>query len=249
MRSEGNIMRHWVAAFGLALGLSLLTTSQASAGTFDLNDVYCNCLPSGSSDGGTVTLNDLGDSVEFNVDLSDSLNFHYTNAFDLFAFNYSGAFAESSFSITGAPSGWVLLTEPTGNASMNGAGKDFDLYINCPDCTGQGGGISGVNVLMFTLSSSAGPLDLAAFETTIGDGGTNNNNFAATVTQTGLSGCTGVLGGGNGTGQSAPIASTGLPSGGGSCGGGTTVPDGGSTAALLGFSMLAVAYVRRRSRS
>ena len=181
--------------------------------------------------------------------MNDLLNFHYTNAFDLFAFNYSGASPESSFSITGAPAGWALSTTPTSNASMNGAGKDFDFFINCPLCSGQGGGSYGVNVLTFTLSSSAGPLDLASFETTFGDTGTNSNNFAATVTQTSLSGCTGVIGGGDGTGQSTPIFSSGTTSSGAWCGGGTTVPDGGTTLGLLGLSMLAVGFLRRRTQS
>ena len=235
-------MRRLGVACGLVIGLSLLTASKASADSFTLNDIYCNCLPAGTSNGGTVTLNDAGNDVQFIIDLNDLLNFHYSNAFDLFAFNYSGTFAESTFSITSAlPSGWSLSTTPIGNASMAGAGKDFDLYISCASCTGQGGGISGVNVLTFTLHSSAGNLDPIQFETVVGDTGTNNNDFAASVTQTALSGCTGVIGGGNGTSQSAPIASTGT-----SCGA-TLVPDGGSTLGLLGLGLLGVGYMRRRA--
>jgi len=240
-------MRRLGVACGLVIGLSLLTASKASADSFTLNDIYCNCLPAGTSNGGTVTLNDAGNDVQFIVDLNDLLNFHYSNAFDLFAFNYSGTFAESTFSITSAlPSGWSLSTTPIGNASMAGAGKDFDLYISCASCTGQGGGISGVNVLTFTLHSSAGNLDPIQFETVVGDTGTNNNDFAASVTQTALSGCTGVIGGGSGTGQSAPQASTGSNSEGQLCGA-TLVPDGGSTLGLLGLGLLGVGYMRRRA--
>jgi len=225
------------------LVFSVLTASQAAADTFNLNDIYCNCLPGGSSAGGTVTLNDAGNDVQFIVDLNDLLNFHYSNAFDLFAFNYAGAFPESSFSITTAlPAGWSLSTNPLGNASMAAAGKDFDLFISCASCTGQGGGISGVNVLTFTLHSTAGNLDPINFETVVGDSGTNNNNFAASVTQTSVSGCTGVIGGGSGNGQSTPQAST----GGTSCGT-TLVPDGGSTLGLFGLGMLGLGYLRRRT--
>jgi hypothetical protein len=229
-------------ACGLLIGLSLLTASEASADTFTLNDIYCNCLPAGSTNGGTVEVTDLGSDVQFRIDLNDLLNFHYSNAFDLFAFNYSGTFSESTFSITSAlPSGWSLSTTPLGNASMAAAGKDFDLFISCASCTGQGGGISGVNVLTFTLHSSAGNLDPINFETVVGDTGTNTNNFGASVTQTALSGCTGVIGGGSGTGQSTPQAST----GGQSCGT-TLVPDGGSTLGLLGLALLGLAYLRPR---
>ena len=201
-------MRRLLLSCGLVLGLSLLVVPRASADTFNLNDIYCNCLPAGSTDGGTVTLNDLGADIQFIVDLNDLLNFHYSNAFDLFAFNYSGSFAESSFSITGAPTGWNLYTTAINNSSMNGAGKDYDLFVRCEtaDCTSQSGGISGVNVLTFVLHSSAGNLDLLPFETTIGDTGTNNNDFAVATTLINQSGCTGVIGGGDGTSQSAPQA-------------------------------------------
>jgi hypothetical protein len=235
-------MRRLGVACGLVLALSVFTASEAAADTFNLNDIYCNCLPAGSSAGGIVTLNDAGNDVQFIIDLNDLLNFHYSNAFDLFAFNYSGTFAESTFSITSAlPSGWSLSTIPLGNASMAAAGKDFDLFISCATCTGQGGGISGINLLTFTLHSSAGNLDPINFETVVGDTGSNNNNFAASVTQTALSGCTGVIGGGSGIGQSTAQAST----GGQSCGT-TLVPDGGSTLGLLGLAMLGLAYLRQR---
>jgi len=248
MPRGGKNMRRLLLSCGFVLGMSLLMVPRASADTFDLNDIYCNCLPAGSTDGGTVTLTDLGADVQFIVNLSDLLNFHFNNAFDLFAFNYSGAFAESSFSITGAPAGWDIFTTPINNSSMNGAGKDYDLYIRCEtaSCTSQSGGISGVNVLTFVLHSSAGALDLAAFETTVGDGGTNNNNFAVAATLINQSGCTGVIGGGNGTGNSTPQASSGVNAEGQSCVGGTNVPDGGGTISLLGIGMLGLGYLKRR---
>jgi hypothetical protein len=242
-------MRRLLWSCGLVLGLSLLVVPRASADTFDLNDIYCNCLPAGSTNGGTVTLTDLGTDIQFTVDLNDVLNFHYSNAFDLFAFNYSGSFAESTFSISGQPAGWDLYTTAINNSSMNGAGKNYDLFVRCedPSCSPQGGGISGVNVLTFVLHSSAGALDLLPFETTVGDTGTNNNDFAITGTLINLSGCTGVIGGGNGTGQSVAQPSSGVNSEGQSCAGGTTVPDGGSTVSLLGLGLLGLGYLKRRA--
>lgn len=242
-------MRRLLMSCGLVLGLSLLIVPRASADTFDLNDIYCNCLPAGSTNGGTVTLTDLGTDIQFTVDLNDLLNFHYNNAFDLFAFNYSGSFAESSFSITGAPAGWDIYTTAINNSSMNGAGKDYDLFVRCEDvsCSSGGGGISGINVLTFVLHSSAGALDLLPFETTVGDTGTNNNDFAVAATLINQSGCTGVIGGGYGTGQSTAQPSSGVNPEGQSCGGGTSVPDGGSTVSLLGLGLLGLGYLKRRA--
>jgi hypothetical protein len=236
-------MRRLLLTGSLVLGLSLIAVPKASADQFNLNDIYCNCLPAGSTAGGTVDITLSGGDVTFVVDLNDLLNFHYSNAFDLFAFNYGGTNLESSFSITGAPSGWQLFTTAIGSGSMDGAGHDYDLFIRCPTCSATGG-ISGVNVLTFTLHST-GPnaLTLANFETVTGDTGTNNNNFAASVTRTVTSGvgagCTGVIGGGSGAGQSTPVASNGTGSGTQNCG--ASVPDGGATLGLLGFAMLGLA--------
>ena len=111
-----------------------------------------------------------------------------------------------------------------------------------------------VNFWAWALLSPLGPrfkdgLDLSSFETTVGDSGTNNNDFAVAATLLSQSGCTGVIGGGNGTGQSTPQASSGFNPEGQSCGGGTTVPDGGATLSLLGLSMVGLAYLRRRTIS
>ena len=96
------------------------------------------------------------------------------------------------------------------------------------------------------LHSSAGALDLLPFETKVGDTGTNNNDFAVAGTLINQSGCTGVIGGGNGTSNSTPQASSGFNPEGQSCGGGTNVPDGGGTISLLGMGMLGLGYLKRR---
>jgi hypothetical protein len=227
-------MRRLVLTGSMVLGLSLIAVPKASALVFQLNDIYCNCLPAGSTAGGTVTLANVdADSVMFTVDLNDLLNFHNTNGFDAFAFSYSGT---GTLSATGLPAGWALFSTAQGSGSMDGAGHSYEFYIDCLACANT----TGVNVLTFTINSTQAITE-ASFELLNG----NNDNFAAAVTQISVSGCTGVIGGGDGTGQSSPTASTGIPSGGGSCNG-TTVPDGGATLGLLGFAMLGLGYVRRR---
>ena len=235
-------MRKLIVTCGVVMALISAAAPQASADTFQLNDIYCNCLPAGSTDGGSVTLTQVGNNVQFVVDLNDLLNFHLTNAFDLFAFNYGGSYAESTFSVSGLPSGWALYTSPQGSGSMDGAGKNYDMFLYCPTCSATGG-VSGVNSVTFLLSSSGGALTLANFETRVGDTGSSNNNFAASVTRIGsVSGCTGVIGGGDGTGQSTPQASTGLA---GTVNCGASVPDGGSVAMMLGAALVGLAGLRR----
>ena len=235
-------MRRLLLACGIVMGLSLIAVPSASADSFDLNIINCNCLPAGTSNGGTVSLTLSGGDVVFVVDLADGLNFHKTNAFDLFAFNYGGAFPEASFSILNQTAGLVLNTSPIGNGSMNGAGHDFDLFINCPACASN---LTGLNVITFQLHSSSGALTLANFETVVGDSGSNNADFAAAIARTDTGGgCTGVISGGNGTSQSTPVASNGRGgSGTENC---AAVPDGGSSLSLLGLAMLGVGYLRRK---
>jgi hypothetical protein len=232
-------MRRLLLTCGMVLGLSLIAVPKASATVFNLNDIYCGCLPAGSTDGGTVAVTTVGTNVNFVVDLNDLLTFHYSNAFDLFAFNYGGSFANSSFSISGLPTGWQLSFAPIGSGSMDGAGHSYEFFINCPTCSATGG-LSGVNVLNFTLHSTGGSLTEADFELLNG----NTNDFSASVSRTVVSGCTGVIGGGSGTGQSAALPSSG-GSGGTTCGT-VIVPDGGAAAGLLGFGMLALGFLRRR---
>jgi hypothetical protein len=242
------MMRRLLVTCGVVLGLSLVAVPKASATTFQLNDIYCNCLPAGSTNGGTVDVTASGGNLTFVVNLNDLLNFHYSNAFDLFGFNYDGP---GTLSLVGpivtqaangssvSSSGWGL-TQTAKSGAQDGAGNSFNWFIDCASCSGGGGGISGVNILTFTISSSGKSLVLGDVAILSG----NNVDFSAAVTRTTLSGCTGVIGGGNGTGDSTSKPSTGIAADGINCG--ATVPDGGTTAGLLGLGMLGLAYLRRR---
>jgi VPDSG-CTERM motif len=232
-------MRRLLFTCCIALGFGFVAVPKASADTItlNLNDIYCNCLPTGSTDGGTVTLTTNADgSVTFDVDLSNSLLYHDTNAFALFAFNYTGSDALTLDSIS--QSGWTLVLgtnqDPTG-VKMDGAGQAYTYGIVCASCSN----FTGVNEFTFTVSGDS-TLTLAMFETT----GSNNNDFAAAVYNSTTTSCTGVIGGGDGANQSTAQASTGT-NGTDTCGG-TSVPDGGTTVGLLGLGLLGLGYLRRR---
>ena len=225
------------------MGLGLVAVPKAAAETiaYNLNNINCDCLPAGTTSAGTVNVTDSGATLTFEVDLITGLDFHYTNAFDLFAFNYDGAGTLSlvgNISVDSGTSTGMSLVGP-GSFDMDGAGHTFDYAIarSCqpPDC-GFTGGVSGVNTLIFTIQSSSGPLNIADVAIVSG----NNAYFAAAVTTVTGSGCTGVVSGGGTT----PHASNGANSNVGCTG--VTVPDGGTTLGLLGLGMLGLGYLRRR---
>jgi hypothetical protein len=167
---------------------ALATAPKASADSFTLNYDFCtdSCL-GGSSSGGTVTVSQVDfNTVQFDVELSDPLHFHQTSGLDAFMFNDSGSqtltfdFTTANFSTAGT------------NLHEDGAGT-FDYVVKYnfqPAVDGQS--------LIFTVSAT-NALSLTEFETT--DGGDSVVDFAANVSN-GV--CTGLIGAGNGTGQSTP---------------------------------------------
>ena len=241
------MMRRLLVAVGVVMALSLYAAPKASADTFDLNNINCNCLPAGTTSAGSVTVIDNGATLSFTVDLIAGLNFHFTNAFDLFAFNYDGGGTLSLVGAIGTPNGGsntdLVLFGPGAVAGMDGAGQSFNYSIdrNCqpPNC-GFTGGNSGINTLTFTIAvgGAGAPVGgLSISDVNILSG--NNNQFAAAVTTVTGSGCTGVV-----SGNTNAAASTGANSNTGCTG--TTVPDGGTTVGLLGLGMLGLGYLRRR---
>lgn len=222
--------------------LTFVSVPKASADSFSLNVINCNCLPSGSSDGGSVQLTLQGNGeVQVVVTLDSGLDFHDTNSFDDFAFDNSGGAVTLDTTGAGATAGLTLSTTPTGTASMDGAGKSFQEFVDfpCPGpCTGNN---TGVTTITFYLQGSG--LSTSQFEN-IHPGATHPNSadFAAAVSNASISGCTGVISGGNGTSASTAVASTSS-----SCGSGTSTPTttpepSSSYLLLLAGLVLALAY-------
>jgi hypothetical protein len=187
------VMRKLFLVVPVIAVFALATAPNASADSFTLNWDFCtgSCL-GGGTNGGTVELTTIdANTVQFDVELASGLHFHQTNGLDAFLFNDSGTQALTfdfgalnySASFDGAAT------------QEDGAGK-FDYIVKYGVQPGTDG-----SSLIFTVSATNN-LTLAEFETL---GGTSLVDFAANVTN-GV--CTGLIGAGNGTGQSTPHAGT-----------------------------------------
>ena len=194
----------FLAALVLALVTFAVPNASAAIGdteTIQLNVDFCtNACFTGAS-GGSVTKTvvaatgtETGNDVEIDVALTGGLNFHNTNAFDVFAFNYVGG--------TGTLSATFLTPPPAGTFTLQGPGsfhedgaQTFNYSVGCTSLCASN--ITGITSLKFIVSNSTNTdLTLAQLDST--NGGASVVDFAAAVTTTGLStNCTGVIGGGD----------------------------------------------------
>ena len=191
--------RNLMVAAG-ALALAAGTASPALATPFSLNDVFCNCLPSGSV-AGTVDVTKVDDNTaKITVDLNDGLTFHDSSGNGLDSFVFNGPTGLTSADVTVTDNGGSTWTFLTTGIKADGAGSFMYGY----DCAAAPNGCVGApHELAFTISGTGFGDNLSDFEFLLTTGSpTGKTDFAADIAIPGLSGCTGMVGGGNATGQS-----------------------------------------------
>ena len=220
----------------LAVSLAVICMAPAArAASFDLNVGYCNCIPTSLGGvAGTVNVTSPGtNEVEIVLTINAPLQSH-DQGLDSFAFNvvgFSSLTQASNFTINNAGGSTWTLSNPGGNA--DGAGS----FMYSFECTAGANGCATAPVRTFDFTITASGLTVAAVEST--NGGASNVDFAANVANANISGCTGMVGGGNGTGQSTPSGSTTA-----SCAG-PLVPEPNSIA-FFGTGLLGLGFVLRR---
>jgi hypothetical protein len=173
----------FLAAVAVAIVASL-AAPLVKADSFTLNVIECNCLPAGST-AGTVDLSLSGSTATITVDLASGLHFH-DSGLDSFVFN-----GPAGLTFGTLPTGWSL--DPSGNADGL---HTFSYYLACT--AAPNGCDPNTSSISFTVNSAG--LTLAQLETT--NGGLSLTDFGANVAVIGASGCTGMVGAGNGSGQS-----------------------------------------------
>jgi PEP-CTERM motif len=186
------LLRHALIVAAMVWVLGFAAAPNASADSFTLNQIFCNCLPAGSN-AGTVTLTQNGTDVTSDITLNAGLTFHESNGLDAFGFNAPLGLTAADFTFTPGTPGWSLLFGPL---HEDGAGT-FRYGFACIPVP------NGCNGSPTTFSFTIHGVTLADIETT--EGGTSNVDLAVNVANVGVSGCTGMVGGGNGTSQSTPL--------------------------------------------
>jgi hypothetical protein len=188
------VMRKLFLVVPVIAVFALATAPNASATTFALNDIFCGCLAQGST-AGTVSVTEVSANVaEVSVQLNAGLSFH-DEGLDSFAFNAPAGLTTGDFSVINAGGSTWTIDLTGGNA--DGAGS----FLYSFECAAAANGCTGFpTTFSFTVTSTGIGANLALLETR--NGGKSNTDFAANVAVQGTSGCTGMVGAGNGTAQS-----------------------------------------------
>lgn len=217
----------WALAAVTFLVLTMGTTARADSFTFNVDFCSSPCLNGGT--GGTVTLTQINSTtVEVDVSLANGLVFHDAGL-DSFAFNITSNPGVSFSLVNGGGGTWAFEQPSTSTDGASPGNSQFGYAVNC---SAQGGNCTGSpSILDFRLSFASG-LSVSSLETLSGSSGTTAVDFAANVSN---GTCTGMIGAGNGTGQStANVANPG-----GTCGSPATPEPGALT--LLGTGLIAIA--------
>ena len=235
LKTRRPLLRHALIGAAMVWMIGFAAVPKASADSITLNQIWCNCLAAGST-AGTVTLTQNGNDVTLDIALAPGLTFHESGGLDAFGFNAPLGKTAADFTFTPGTPGWSLLI---GSPTLHEDGAGYFRYGFA--CTPAPNGCVGdPSAFSFTIKG----VTLADVETT--EGGTSNSDLAVNIANPITSGCTGMVGGGNGLNPSTP---SGGFSGDSPCGSSTNqsvVPEPASLM-LLG-SGLAIGARRMRRR-
>jgi hypothetical protein len=230
--------------FTMALVVSMFAAkADAASIVFDLNFAYTSdATPNSTPPWLTFTFRDAADcspgpcapntvqllmasSLESSSEFFTQTNFNSSSPLTNVAFtNGTGAFAPPT------------IGQYSSNAYNAGASQDFDVQVAF-ETSGMGGGALRFNAFDTALFTITGAGITA---NTFNVGTPNNPPLWASAHLQGITG----TGNCNGSAWVADVNGSAPGGGSGSCGG-TSVPDSGSTVALLGLAMMGVAYLRR----
>src|SRR5262245_25323177 len=169
----------------LFVGHFAAAPSQAATLTFALTSDHCTggCL-TGQSDGGTITITDIGGNVvSVNVTLSNNNKFVSTGFQTDFGFNLIG---NPAITYSGVTSGFTPTgsnPQNAGSLMMDGTGQ-FEYGVSCSAC-GNGGSNPQNGPLNFTITAAG--LSTASFQANA------SNQFFALDLLSGTTGRTGAV--------------------------------------------------------